>query len=106
MPYIKQEYRSTLDNLAEELFNELNKLNNMSSGYAGNINYFISKLLGKLFNQKKSYSIINELIGALECTKFEFYRRIAVELEQIKIKENGDLEEYDYEKTFRGIVNQ
>ena len=37
------------------------------------------------------YADINELIGALECAKLEFYRRKAAPYEDKKAVENGDL---------------
>jgi hypothetical protein len=37
------------------------------------------------------YRRINEVMGALECAKQEFYRRVAVPYEDKKIKENGDV---------------
>ena len=37
---------------------------------------------------------INEAVGALECAKLEFYRRLAGPCEDRKVAENGDLTEY------------
>ena len=38
-----------------------------------------------------NYGVINEVIGALECAKQEFYRRVAIPYEEKKILENGDV---------------
>lgn len=38
-----------------------------------------------------NYKIINDILGALEGAKLEFYRRIVVPYEESKIKENGDV---------------
>jgi uncharacterized protein DUF6899 len=38
-----------------------------------------------------SYAVINDIIGALEGCKLEFYRRVAVPYENKKIAENGDV---------------
>jgi hypothetical protein len=38
-----------------------------------------------------SYQTINDIVGALEGAKLEFYRRVAVPYEDKKIIENGDV---------------
>jgi len=38
-----------------------------------------------------SYTHINDVLGALEGAKLEFYRRVVVPYEEGKIKENGDV---------------
>ena len=38
-----------------------------------------------------SYGAINDVVGALECAKMEFYRRQAVDYENKKAIDNGDL---------------
>ncbi len=38
-----------------------------------------------------SYKTINDIIGALECAKIEFYRRKVAEYEDSKIIQNGDV---------------
>lgn len=92
MPYIKQEYRLTLNDLAEDVVKELKRLNEENiTEYAGNFNFFISSIMNKLLLGNMSYSIINELIGALECTKLELYRRMAAPYENIKSDTNGDV---------------
>jgi len=59
---------------------------------AGDLNYIISSLAKAGFDQKKCYAKGNEIMGALECAKIEFYRRWLQVLEDKKIQENGDLE--------------
>lgn len=39
------------------------------------------------------YDTINDILGALEGSKLEFYRRIAVPYENVKLAENGDVYE-------------
>ena len=39
----------------------------------------------------EKYQIYNDIIGALECCKQEFYRRKIEEYENLKVKENGDV---------------
>jgi len=43
------------------------------------------------YNQGPSYQTINDIIGALEGAKMEFYRRVVVPYEDKKIKDNGDV---------------
>jgi hypothetical protein len=38
-----------------------------------------------------SYRTINDVLGALEGAKLEFYRRVAAPYEDQKIQENGDV---------------
>jgi hypothetical protein len=58
---------------------------------AGELNYMftfvIKNYLGKEFNYQK----INDVIGALEGCKLEFYRRVAAPYENTKIESNGDV---------------
>lgn len=58
----------------------------------GELNYAITQA-AKLYMSKKglSYQTINDIIGALEGAKLEFYRRIAVPYENGKMEENGDV---------------
>ena len=80
MPYIKPELRSSILLEPESISN------------AGELNYYISTLINNFINQKgKSYAVINESIGALECAKLELYRRIAAPYEDTKIEDNGDV---------------
>ena len=80
MPYIKPELRPEVRLIPQAITN------------AVELNYYISYLIDHFINNKgKSYSTINEVIGALECAKLELYRRIAVPYEDIKIQENGDV---------------
>lgn len=58
----------------------------------GELNYAITVLCRDYTaNARLSYTTINEVIGALECAKQEFYRRVAIPYEDKKIKENGDV---------------
>ena len=86
MPYIKQIDRDRLDPQINALASKIN-----TEARAGELNYIINQLMLKLIGKGK-YSDINELIGAIDCAKLEFYRRKAVPYEDEKAKENGDLE--------------
>jgi len=59
---------------------------------SGELNYMITCLVTDYMTAKgKSYETINDIVGALEGAKLEFYRRIAAPYEDLKIKENGDV---------------
>lgn len=84
MPYIKQEDRNDLIEAYSE--RERNAEN------PGELNYqFTKHILEYIRTHKISYQTINDVIGALEGAKLEFYRRVVVPYEEQKIKENGDV---------------
>jgi len=78
MPYITQDAR--------------NRINNMGPANPGELNYLITVLLiDYLHKMGKNYQNINDVLGALEGAKLEFYRRVASPYEDKKIQENGDV---------------
>jgi hypothetical protein len=77
MPYIKKEQR-TRDTLE-------------APGTAGELNYAITDLIQFYWTLHRNYQGINDIVGALEGAKLEFYRRVVAPYEDIKIKENGDV---------------
>ena len=85
MPYIKQPDRARLDPHIKALSDAINP-----DQRAGELNYSITKLLLALKGAGK-YKDYNELIGALESAKLEFYRRQIGPYEDEKVKENGDV---------------
>ena len=59
---------------------------------AGELNYAITILcLDYLENHKEKYQVYNDIIGALECSKLEMYRRKIAVYEEKKKNENGDV---------------
>ena len=79
MPYIRQEQRERLGQ-------------GEPPQDPGELNYAITKLLLSYLGTKgKSYAVLNEIMGALNCATHEFYRRWAAPYEDEKIKENGDV---------------
>lgn len=59
---------------------------------AGELNYaFTIMLMAYLRRNGKCYQTMNDVIGALEGAKAEFYRRVVAPYEDEKIKENGDV---------------
>ena len=83
MPYIKKSRRDDLDNQGCEPMT------------AGELNYVITKLLRRFAygsrSEGLSYAAINDVLGALEGAKLEFYRRVAAPYESKKCVENGDV---------------
>lgn len=81
MPYVKQTARTRL--LADK---------GPVPENAGELNYMISMLcLRYLQYQDTGYTSINDVLGALEGAKLEFYRRYASPYEDWKAAENGDI---------------
>jgi hypothetical protein len=85
MPYIKPERRMLLD--------PNGGMNDQSPAtVSGELNYQITMLIKQYWdNHGPNYQCINDILGALSGSKDEFYRRIAIPYEDIKIKENGDV---------------
>ena len=83
MPYIEQGRRNALlepDPLAD------------FPDTPGELNFLISHLCAQYVkNNGLRYQQINDVLGALEGAKQEFYRRVAVPYEDKKIQENGDV---------------
>lgn len=78
MPYIRKEDRLALLNRPAES--------------TGELNYKISDLIvDYVTDEGLSYKTINDVIGALEGAKLEFYRRVAAPYEDGAIKRNGDI---------------
>jgi hypothetical protein len=84
MPYITQEKRAELEHVIGQL--EEYNLD------CGEMNYIVTRLCNSFVRRLgKRYSVINEVIGVLECAKQEFYRRVASPYEDEKRETNGDV---------------
>ena len=85
MPYIKNERRLELQDHYDPEFG-------CFPDKARDLNYIITLVcLEYLKNNGTNYQNINDIVGALECAKLEFYRRLVVPYETKKITENGDV---------------
>ena len=83
MPYIKKEFREGLD---------VRNQGHGSAAAAGELNFQFTTLALQYFKENgENYQAINDIVGALEGAKLEFYRRVAAPYEEGKIKENGDV---------------
>ena len=83
MPYIKQELRGEFSPQAYDT---------PHATVSGELNYQITELLWMYWHAHgPNYQCINDIIGALEGAKMEFYARVARPYEDEKIKQNGDV---------------
>ena len=58
----------------------------------GELNFVLTQLCIDYASSKGiNYTVYNEIVGALECAKNEFYRRVIAPYEDGKKKENGDV---------------
>jgi len=80
MPYIKAEDRTRVE-----------KSGDIKT--PGELNYALTKMCQAylLSHQDLKYQTLNDIVGALECCKLEFYRRIVADYEEEKMEENGDV---------------
>ena len=80
MPYITQAQRAALTE--------------RRPASQGELNYLITKLVLEYTSSNYGmvgYQSINDVLGALEGAKLEFYRRVAAPYENAKMAENGDV---------------
>lgn len=81
MPYIKLKDRESLHTLRPKGIKT-----------PGELNYLITMLCKEyLESSEKNYQAMNDIIGALEGAKLEFYRRVVGPYEDKKKEENGDV---------------
>jgi hypothetical protein len=79
MPYIAKDRRAELDPMVHPTT-------------PGELNYCITMVVVDYLRSKGlSYGTVNDIVGALEGAKMEFYRRVAIPYEDKKIQENGDV---------------
>lgn len=58
----------------------------------GELNYIFTQIINQYrLWHGDSYSTFNDILGALEGAKLEFYRRVVVPYEEKKREENGDV---------------
>jgi hypothetical protein len=78
MPYIKE--------------GDKTKLTFARPGNPGELNYMLTMICKQYLEDNGGrYQQVNDIVGALECCKLEFYRRKAAPYEDTKIIENGDV---------------
>jgi len=86
MPYIKVEERDRLNQLVQDM-------SRVKIDSEGTLNFLITQLCQAYVRQHPpfGYKVANAVIGALECAKLEYYRRVVSNYEDRKIVENGDV---------------
>lgn len=97
MPYIAQDRRRAMDVKHRDDITEYDRRPRST----GELNYAITKLclgfvrrnqvVGDVQSGQPTYQDINDVVGALEGVKLEFYRRLAAPYEDTKIALNGDV---------------
>ena len=87
MPYIKSDDRMRFNEGINSILDAF-----YDNWTPGDLNYVVSMITWELFLKQKKYQRANDIIGALEGVKMEFYRRLVVPYENEKITENGDLD--------------
>lgn len=102
MPYIVQDKRNLLDPGIDQILDGLRQIesDDPENNFEGCINYIITALITRAY-EKTSYREINDIIGALECAKLEFYRRQAAPYENQKCYENSDVYNTNSQPTIR-----
>ena len=93
MPYIPSEDRPAYDGLIDQLAEALAA--QPADRRKGHANYVITQLVRKAWGvdaaSGESYSNYADVIGTLECSKLELYRRWVADYEDKAIEKNGDL---------------
>lgn len=95
MPYIKKNRRRNI------VITAIN---------AGELNFWFTSILKDYIALKGlSYQTINDILGALEGSKLEFYRRIVIPYENAKMAENGDvytIDSAEHRKNYNQQLNE
>ena len=85
MPYITDKVKVGLSPITDAFANCV-------IGSPGELNYLFTRvIMDYTINEGLTYQTINDVIGALEGAKMEFYRRVATPYEEGKIVLNGDV---------------
>lgn len=88
MPYITPKEREPYLLHLEEIVAQLPV---GEEALAGHLNFCISYMMNRLFEERHRYVRVNTLMGAIEGAKQEFYRLHVIPYEEEKRKENGDV---------------
>lgn len=93
MPYIRTEKRDELDPSIDAVLDSLRGLESDDPDFndtEGNINYVFTKILKRIYPGER-YAEINSAMGVLNSVTAEYYRKVAVLLEDQKEFENGEV---------------
>ncbi len=101
MPYVKPEYRVSLDPAIRELAARIATMARTmpdETAYAGLLNYACSSLAMHVVEERfdrMRYGTIATITGVFKNIGDEFYRRVAAPYEDQQIATNGDLPSYE-----------
>lgn len=79
MPYIEKPLRHRLD------------IGNTHPMNAGELTYVLTRMILDYASGNISFQVYAEILGALEATKLELYRRVIAPYEDSKKETNGDV---------------
>lgn len=94
MPYILASSRTKLDQEINKLIGKMDEFDRdpLIKLSAGDLNYILTRLaIGFSRIKGSNYQSFNDVLGAFEGAKLEFYRRLVADYEDTKIKYNGDV---------------
>jgi hypothetical protein len=92
MPYIKKEDRQLFHNGLIHVGSDMRIMDNNGVLGSGILNFLVSSICKDFISIKgTNYENLNSVIGALDCAKEEFRRRVVNPYEDVKIHDNGDL---------------
>lgn len=84
MPYIPESLRESI------------KCSQIVPNTPGELNYKLTEIVHRYIEKHGiSYTVLNEVIGVLECAKLELYRMIAAPYENEKRSVNGPVSKLD-----------
>jgi hypothetical protein len=88
MPYIAKKNRLKFEEPLHELVENIET--------DGDLNYCVSMLMHQILRKRGiQYQNMNNIMGAIDCAKMEFYRTVASPYEDMKKNENGNISELD-----------
>lgn len=87
MPYIRPIVRKALDEPLAPLLHELEE----RVWSPGELTYVLYRICIEAVGRTPRFEDIAEVLGSLEATKLELYRRHAVPYEDQKVHDNGDV---------------
>ena len=88
MPYITKEERTPFDRPISTILKTLSE----NKFHSGAVTYVIYRIVHRIFLNDQRYETIARIRGILLGVLDEFNRRLAHPYEDLKIKENGDIE--------------
>ena len=88
-PYIKQDQRFQLNDHIDKLVYSMDHMGD--DARKGVFNYVITKIALGVIGKELKYGKINDVVGAMECCKMEYYARKTRPYEEKKAIENGEV---------------